>query len=223
MRVKDAADPDRDGGDVQAGGTGTWRRLYLLRHGEVAYFDPDGCPVDPWQVSLTAHGRTQANALAAALSGRGVELLVTSAVPRAIETSAILAAGLGLAPVVDAGWNELRPGDLAAVPPDRLRAVIVDAYRRAADPCACFFGGEEFGDFARRTGDALNRLLAAPEWSTAVVVTHDPVLRFVVARCLGLGLAGMRFFEQAPGCINVIEFPKVTGAKPRAFKRWRVA
>ena len=191
MRVKDAAGPDREGGDAPAGGTGTWRRLYLLRHGEVAYFGPDGRPVDPWEVSLTAQGRTQADALAAALSGLGVELLVTSAVPRAIETTAILAAGLRLEPEVDAGWNELRPGDLTAVPPVHLRAVIADAYRRAADPGACFFGCEEFGCFARRTGDALDRLLAAPGWSTAVVVTHDPVLRFLVARCLGLGLAGM--------------------------------
>jgi len=84
-----------------------------------------------------------------------VELLVTSAVPRAIETAAILATGTGLVPVVNAGWNELRPGDLALLPPARLRAVIMDAYRNAADPGACFFGGEGFGDFARRVGDVL--------------------------------------------------------------------
>ena len=133
---------------------------------------------------------------------------MTSAVPRAIETAAILATGTGLVPVVNAGWNELRPGDLALLPPARLRAVIMDAYRNAADPGACFFGGEGFGDFARRVGDVLDRLLAVADWSTAAVVTHDPVLRFLIARCLGLGLAGMRFFEQEPGCINVIEFKK---------------
>lgn len=208
MQGRVAGDTDRDGGDVPAGSNGTWRRLYLLRHGDVAYFGPDGRPTDAWQVNLTAHGRAQAEALAAALAGCGVELLVTSAVPRAIETAAILAAGIGLASLVDAGWNELRPGDLAALPPARLRAVIMDAYRHAAEPGACFFGGEDFGDFARRVGQALDRLLAAPDWSTAVVVTHDPVLRLVVAHCLGLGLAGMRFFEQEPGCINVIEFQR---------------
>ncbi len=210
---RDAAAHDRDGEVMPAEVNAGWRRLYLLRHGEVAYFGRDGRPVDPWEVGLTAQGRTQAGNLAAALSGRGVELLLTSAVPRAMQTAAILAAGLGISTVVDPGWNELRPGNLAVVSPDRLRAVIVDAYRCAADPGACFFGGEDFGGFARRTGDALDRLLAAPDWSTAVVVTHDPVLRFLVARCLGLGLAGMYFFEQEAGCVHVIEFPWLAGGE----------
>ena len=206
MRVKIKGDPGGKGGNAPGGGSGTWRRLYLVRHGEVAYFGPDGRPADPWEVSLNANGKAQAGRLATALSACGAELLMTSAVPRAIQTAAILAAGMNLTPVVDACWNELRPGDLAAVPPERLHGVIVDAYRRAAEPGACFFGGEGFSDFARRAGDALEHLLAARSWSTAVVVTHDPVLRFIVARCLGLGLGGMRFFEHEPGCINVIEF-----------------
>jgi len=49
------------------------------------------------------HGRAQAAELAAALSGCRVELQMTFAVPRAIETAAILAAGMCLAPVVKAG------------------------------------------------------------------------------------------------------------------------
>lgn len=190
---------------------GNWRRLYLLRHGEVAYFDQEGRPADPWQARLTENGTAQAAALGEALARCGVELLLTSAVPRALETSAILAARLGLTPVVDTAWNELRPGDLAAVPREQLHAVIVNAYRRADEPGACFFGGEAFADFAARIDAALLRLLAAPGWRNAVLVTHEPVLRWLVARGLGLGLSGMRFFEQEPGCVNVIEFSAMTG------------
>jgi len=198
MPVKIKGAPGGEGGDAPGGSGGTWRRLYLVRHGEVAYFCADGRPADPWEVSLNANGKAQADRFATALSGCGAELLMTSAVPRAIQTAAILAAGMNLTPVVDACWNELRPGDLAAFPPARLHGVIVDAYRRAAEPGACFFGGEGFADFARRAGDALEHRLTSRSWSTAVVVTHDPVLRFLVARCLGLGLGACGFSSTNP-------------------------
>jgi probable phosphoglycerate mutase len=35
----------------------TRRRIYLLRHAEVAYFDEDGQPVAPDEVPLTPAGR----------------------------------------------------------------------------------------------------------------------------------------------------------------------
>ena len=38
----------------------TRRRIYLMRHGAVAYFDDTGRPVAPETVPLTDEGRTQA-------------------------------------------------------------------------------------------------------------------------------------------------------------------
>ena len=36
------------------------RRIYLMRHGAVSYFDDDGRPVPEDSVPLTAEGRAQA-------------------------------------------------------------------------------------------------------------------------------------------------------------------
>jgi broad specificity phosphatase PhoE len=47
----------------------TRRRIYLLRHAEVAYFDEDGQPVAPDEVPLTPAGRHQAERAGAALAG----------------------------------------------------------------------------------------------------------------------------------------------------------
>ncbi|MDP9362887.1 MAG: histidine phosphatase family protein [Chloroflexota bacterium] len=182
------------------------RRLYLLRHGEVAYFDDRGKALDPWAAPLSERGRRQIGQVAAQMTASGVDRIVTSAVPRALETADILADRLGLAPVADEAWNEIRPGDLAAIPDRQLRSVIVDAYRNAASPGARFFGGELFSAFAGRVGRGLDRLLADPGWTTLAVVTHDPVARYVIARALGLGLAGLRFFEQDAGGLNVIDW-----------------
>jgi broad specificity phosphatase PhoE len=47
----------------------TRRRIYLLRHAEVAYFDEHGQPVAPDEVPLTPTGRRQARRAGAALAG----------------------------------------------------------------------------------------------------------------------------------------------------------
>ena len=46
------------------------RRLYLMRHAEVAYFE-DGRPLRPDDVPLTEEGRRQARAAREALRGVG--------------------------------------------------------------------------------------------------------------------------------------------------------
>ena len=46
------------------------RRIYLMRHGAVAYFDDDGRPVAPDDVPLTAEGRRQAQAAGELLEER---------------------------------------------------------------------------------------------------------------------------------------------------------
>jgi hypothetical protein len=67
---------------------GPRRRVYLMRHGEVDYFDGQGRPYRPEGVPLNAEGRAQAEAAARALAGvpldRAVLLLCT-----------LLGAGLG--------------------------------------------------------------------------------------------------------------------------------
>ena len=179
------------------------RRLYVLRHGDVAYFDEHGRALGGSAARLTEHGRKQIGDVAERLVACGVDRLVSSRVPRALESAEVIAARLALSPVRNEAWNELEPGDLAMVPEADLRHVVVDAYRSAAAPGARFFGGELFAAFAARIDRGLTDLLEDPRWTTAVVVTHDPVARYVLAKALDLGLAGLRFFQQDAGCLNI--------------------
>ncbi len=195
------------------------RRLYLLRHGEVAYFDERGRTLDGWTASLTEHGREQIGGVAERLAGCGVDRLATSTVPRALESAGIVAGRLALAAVREEAWNELQPGDLSTVPEADLRRVIVDAYHSAATPAARFFGGEFFSAFAARIDCGLINLLDDARWTTAVVVTHDPVARYVLAKALGLGLAGLPFFEQDAGCLNIIDWVGAPGGSPAPVVR----
>ncbi|MBX9927242.1 MAG: histidine phosphatase family protein [Hyphomicrobiaceae bacterium] len=184
----------------------TIRRIILLRHGEVAYFDTSGRATDPWQAPLTDRGRSQAEAAASAIAESGVDRLVTSAVPRAIETATILSNRLGMLAHRDEVWNEARPGDLNIVSEDAVDSVILDTFRLAAEPGARFLGGEPFVELATRVQRGIDGLLVATDWTTLVLVTHDPVIRLVISTTLGLGLRGMRYFEQDPGCLTIIDW-----------------
>lgn len=182
------------------------RRLYLIRHGETAPLAREGAAADPWHAVLTARGKAQVTDLAGAVSGCHLDLIVTSAVPRAIETATLLAGRTGLRAAIEEGWNELRGGAVLAGSAEEIRRAIQDAFREAGQPGARFLGGESFADFARRVEQALGRLLSQPDWRRAAVVTHQPAIGYLLARCQGLGLDGLAQFEVSPGTASVLEW-----------------
>lgn len=198
--------PAKKDGPLPAPGAGV-RRLYLLRHGDAAPVAQDGVGADPWLAPLTPRGRAQIAELAEALAGCGLDLLVTSAVPRALETAAILAGRTSLLPVVEDGLNELRPGRVLSGSPETVRQAIRQAYREAGLPGARFLGGEQFAAFGWRVEQALGRVLMKPGWARAAVITHEPALRYVLARCQGLGLAGLHACEAATGSVSILDWP----------------
>ena len=58
------------------------RRIYLMRHGAVAYFDGSGHPVPPDTVPLTEEGRAQAEAARDLLEGIALDRVIASGLPR---------------------------------------------------------------------------------------------------------------------------------------------
>ena len=54
------------------------RRVYLLRHGDVSYFDAEGLPCRPDEVRLSDAGKAQAQAAAEALANVEIDRIVVS-------------------------------------------------------------------------------------------------------------------------------------------------
>ena len=103
------------------------RRLYLMRHAEVSYFLSDGSPVNPTEVPLNADGVAQAHAVAEAFRTIDLDRVVTSGLPRTLETAAFVAPG-----VEPESWPELREiqgGRLSEIPADALEREFVHAFR----------------------------------------------------------------------------------------------
>ena len=179
------------------------RRIYLMRHAEVSYFRPDGTPVDPSSVSLNDEGRAQARAAALAFAGIELDRVLTSGLPRTLETAAIVA------PSVEAeSWRELREiqgGRLSEIPQEVLEEEFVHAFRGVIPEDARFLRGESIGELFDRVLPALDRLVANDGWDTALAVLHGGVNRAI----LSYALTGERMylgpFEQAPACVNVLD------------------
>jgi broad specificity phosphatase PhoE len=180
----------------------TRRRLYLMRHGEVSYFAPDGTPVSPADVPLTEEGRAQARAVAEVLEGVTLDRVVTSGLPRTLETASIVAAGRE-----QEAWPELREiqgGRLSDIPAELLEHEFVHAFRGVIPNDERFLRGESIGELFDRVLPALERLAAEP-WSTALAVLHGGVNRAILSYALTGERTFLGHFEQAPACVNVLD------------------
>lgn len=181
------------------------RRLYLVRHGHVSYFDDQGRPLNPKLVALSAQGRNQVESLAAALKDVRFDRIVCSDLERAQQTARILAGEQAAMLRLEPGLREIRAGRLREVPAERLQQELAYAYDAAAEDGACFVGGEPFADFARRVTAVVETLIADPDWQSALLVSHDAVNRVLLCWAAGLGRAAMSSFEQDMACLNIID------------------
>lgn len=179
------------------------RRLYLMRHGEVAYFDADGRPVPPDAVSLTADGVRQAEAAGELLAGVALDRVIASGLPRTMETAQLVAPRSEIE--VWPELQEIKGARLSSIPPDELEETFVHAFRGVVPLEKRFLGGETIGALLDRVVPALGRLVADEAWDTALVVAHGAVNRAILSWALTGQRIFLGHFEQAPGCVNVLD------------------
>ena len=157
----------------------------LLRHGQTA-LSVERRFAGRGDIPLTDVGLEQAAAAAARLARRGhIDLVLTSPLLRARQTASAVADAVGvpLAEDVDlaetdfGSWEGLSFGEVMARWPDEMAAWMADA--DAAPP-----GGESFAAVAVRVDAALDRLVAAYQGQTVVVVSHVTPIKTIVCRAL---------------------------------------
>ena len=172
------------------------RRLILMRHGAVRYFEPGQArPLPPESVALTAEGVAQAQAAGRLLRGAGVRLdrVCVSGLPRTVQTArAVLAECGGPAPEVHAAFREIEGGPLT--------------------PDTRFLGGERLGDCQARVLPAFEALRATPDWDTLLLVAHGVVNAVLLSHLLSAG-SGQVFggWQQNPACLNLIDLGAAPG------------
>lgn len=158
--------------------------VFLARHGETEW-NRRGIRQGQLDSPLTPLGMQQAERLAAAVEGQGVDAVFTSPLGRARSTaSSCGAAGLEVA-VIDE-LTELHHGEMAGLTAGEIeRRFPGRMARRAADRYRWRFpGGESYADADQRAAAALRRIMTSGA-RRPLVVSHEMIGRLLVRRLLG--------------------------------------
>ena len=191
---------------MQPNPTSPWppvrRRVYLMRHGEVDYYDAQGRAVNPHHVTLNDQGRQQAAAVGTALSNVPFDLAITSGLPRTEETARLVLAGRAVPMTQEPRLREIEVARLADF---AVTGSILGALAAAPSPESRFFGGETFGSCSARALAAWDELLARKDWQTVLVVCHGIVNRLLLCHLLDAPISSLGRIEQDAGCVNLVE------------------
>jgi ribonuclease H / adenosylcobalamin/alpha-ribazole phosphatase len=185
-----STEPGPAAGWAEAQGRAT--TTLLLRHGQTA-LSTERRFAGRGDIPLTEVGLRQAAAAAGRLAARGgVDVIVTSPLQRARRTAEAVAEATG-APLqveddlveADFGkWEGLTFAEASARWPEEVSAWLSSA--DIAPP-----GGESFAAAARRVSAALDRLLAAQEFRTLLLVSHVTPIKTLACRAMLAPLAAL--------------------------------
>jgi len=182
-------------------------RILLCRHGETAW-NAEGRYQGQLDIPLSETGEAQARALGARLRDLPLTRAVASPLARAKRTaelalgdrSGLLTLHPGFMEIASGAWegrlaSEIRASDPAHM--DQWR----DAPHRVQMP-----GGETMDAVRARAWRAfVEACRGLGDSDTLLIVAHDAVNRALLCQVLGLPLARLWTFRQAPAALNLLE------------------
>ncbi len=186
-------------------GTAGRRRIYLMRHGEVRYFDDAGDTVHPKYVELTGDGHAQASSMGALLADVPFDRVLSTGLPRTIQTAEAVLADRPIAIGEIPELREIRSGSSKGKSPAEVRQQFLGGFDNAHEPGVRFMGGDVFQEVYDRAVGAVEDLLLQPGWRNLLIVAHDGINRLLLGWASNGGLKVAAGFEQDPGCLNVID------------------
>ena len=173
--------------------------VLVARHGET-----DWNREHRWQgqsgPGLNDRGREQARALAARLAGVRLTALYASDLPRAVETAEIIAAAVGLEPVLERGLREVDVGDWRGLTRAEVRERDPNGYRRWQHGEAGWKGGETYDEMHARVVATFSRLVDAHRRGRILLVSHGGGVRAIVAHTVGIAGHDRLHIDGADNC-----------------------
>lgn len=185
------------------------RRIFLMRHGSVTYFDDEGRPLRPDTVPLNDQGRAQATAAGKLFAAAGIRFdrVIVSGLKRTVETAERVLAETGHAPRIEinAALREVEGGKLSDIPDAELRDAFTGALDGSVSEDKRFLGGESIGTLLDRVIPEIDALRADKSWDIVLLVLHGGVNRALISYLL---TGERKFFgavAQSPACINAMD------------------
>jgi probable phosphoglycerate mutase len=187
-------------------------RILLARHGETAW-NAEGRYQGQEDIALSPVGEVQARALGERLRDVRIDRAVASPLKRAFRTAQLalgearldlLRTDPGLMEIAHGEWEGLLASEIRERDGDRLHA-----WRHTPHE-VLMPQGESLQHVLDRAWPALRRATdGLGDDDTLLVVAHDAVNRVLLCRVLGIPLAKLWGFRQAPTTLNLLEGPDV--------------
>jgi len=166
-----------------------WRKLLLVRHGQIDYNLKHLLPGQLPGIPLNAAGELEAQGTAAALRSLPLSAIVASPLERTMQTATYLNAGRGLEIIQDRDLLDTDYGRFAGKCWDELDGKDRDWERFTTDPTHAPAGVESFAHVQQRAVRAAERWRRAPntgEW--VALVTHADPVKLIIAHYIGIPL-----------------------------------
>jgi len=183
-------------------------RLLLVRHGETPW-NAEGRYQGQTDIPLSPVGEEQARKLGARLAGVPITRAVASPLARARRTAecalgesraGMLAIDPGLSEIAHGTWEGKLAHEIESSDGERFAAW------RGTPHTVLMPGGESLEHVIDRAWPALERACAGlGDGDTVLLVAHDAVNRVLLCRILGIPLAKLWGFRQAPTTLNLLE------------------
>lgn len=184
------------------------RRVFLMRHADVEYFDATGRPFRPETVPLTGRGREQARATGTALAEVPFDRVITSGLRRTEETASLVLTGREVLREQEPRLREIETGRMSEwerATGAAVRDAILRSLGEDLSPESRFLAGETFASAHARVRAVWHDLLARRDWNTLLVVAHGVVNRLLLGELLGLPLPALGRLEQDACGLNLVE------------------
>ena len=184
-----------------------WVRLYLVRHGHVAYFNEQHQPINPKYAMLSTQGIEQIQSLAEQLKQVEFGNVYSSTMPRSIQTAEILTAShSGNETIACDEIREIRSGRLREIQPQHAELEIKHAYRHQTYQLNQFMQGEAWSEFEYRIVTWLeNMILATDKTQNILISSHDAVNRVMINWVYNRSGQDLYVQEQDYGCLNILD------------------
>ena len=178
-------------------------RVVAIRHGETVW-NAEMRMQGQLDTALSERGRWQADRVAAALAGEGIEAIFASDLARAFDTARAIASRLGLPITSDASLRERSFGVFQGFTYAEIDARWpAEAARwRRHEPDFGPEQGEILHEFSARAVAACTRIAASQAGRTIAIVSHGGVLDCLYRAASGIELAAPRTWELGNATIN---------------------
>lgn len=181
--------------------------IYFIRHGETIltperrFSGGDGS--DP---ELSADGLEQAEAVARELAARGADLIIASPMVRTKQTAEVIAKAMGLEITLDESWREAGFGEWDGLSISDVKKLYPNEWLSWVSSTGAPAGitGESYEDVAARSELALTNLALEHPGKTIIVVTHNYVIRTLVALVLGAPMESVYHLDVLPCSITTV-------------------